>query len=125
MNSKSKSNETVKSIFKASLVGILAVVFTVIPFEQFFGISFAEFGGSMPTAYLVPLFLIYVAMALVLAKMKENLYVSKRGAFFKSLPSTTASFPFCLHSKGKSTCPIFPSSNPWLANLSWLWLSFL
>jgi hypothetical protein len=35
----------------------------------------------MPTLYLFPLFLIYVAIALVFAKMKKKLYVSKRGAF--------------------------------------------
>ena len=82
MNRERTFNEIVKNILKASLVGILAVVFTVIPFEQFFGISLEEFGGGMPTVYLVPLFLIYTAIAFVLAKMKKNLDVSKRGTFF-------------------------------------------
>jgi hypothetical protein len=86
MRSERIFNETVKNIFKTSLVGILAVVITVIPFEQlitqFFGISFDEFGGGMPTLYLFPLFLIYTAMAFVLAKMKKKLNVTKRGAFF-------------------------------------------
>jgi len=58
------------------------VVFSVIPFEQIFGISIDEFRGGMPTLYLFPLFLIYTAIALILAKMKKNLNVSKRGAFF-------------------------------------------
>ena len=78
-------NKTISNVFKASLVGILAVVITAIPFEQFIaqfaGISYEEFRGGMPTLYLFPLFLIYTAIALVFAKMKENLYISKRGAF--------------------------------------------
>jgi hypothetical protein len=78
-------NKTISNIFKASLVGILAVVISAIPFEQFIaqfaGISYEVFRGGMPTLYLFPLFLIYTAIALVFAKMKENLYISKRGAF--------------------------------------------
>jgi hypothetical protein len=78
-------NKTIGDIFKASLIGILAVIITVIPFEQFIsqivGVSYAEFRGGMPTLYLFPLFLIYAAIAFVFAKMKKNLYVSKRGAF--------------------------------------------
>ena len=85
MSKESMFNETISNIFKASLVGILVVVFYIIPFEQFIaqfvGISFDEFHGGMPTLYLFPLFLIYTAIALVLAKMKKNLNVSKRGAF--------------------------------------------
>ena len=82
MSREGTFNEIVKDILKASLVGILAVVFTIIPFEQFLGISFDEFGGGMPTVYFFPLFLIYTAIAFILAKMKKNLNVSKRGAFF-------------------------------------------
>ena len=82
---KNLSNNTLRDIFKASLVGILAVVLTIIPFEhfiaQFVGLSYEEFRGGMPTLYLFPLFLIYAAIALVFAKMKQKLYVSKRGAF--------------------------------------------
>jgi hypothetical protein len=78
-------NKTISDVFKASLVGILAVVITAIPFEQFIaqfaGLSYEEFRGGMPTLYLFPLFLIYAAIALVFAKMKENLFISKRGAF--------------------------------------------
>jgi hypothetical protein len=78
-------NKNISDIFKASLVGILAVVITGVPFEQFIaqvvGRSYEEFRGGMPTLYLFPLFLIYAAIALVFAKMKENLYISKRGAF--------------------------------------------
>lgn len=77
---------TNSNIFKASLVGILAVVYTVIPLDQFiaqlFRIPFEEFGEELPTLYLFPLFLIYTAIALVLARMKKNLNVSKRGAVF-------------------------------------------
>jgi hypothetical protein len=78
-------NKVFSDIFKASLVGILAVVITAIPFEQFIapslGISYEVFRGGMPALYLFPLFLIYAAIALVFAKMKKNLYISKRGAF--------------------------------------------
>ena len=78
-------NKTISDVFKASLVGILAVVITAVPFEQFIaqfaGLSYEEFRGGMPTLYLFPLFLIYAAIALVFAKMKENLFISKRGAF--------------------------------------------
>ena len=80
-----KIGKIFSDVFKASLVGMLAVLITVIPFEQFFaqiaGISYEEFRGGMPTLYLFPLFLIYAAIALVFAKMKNNLYISKRGAF--------------------------------------------
>jgi hypothetical protein len=86
MSKESKFNETIRNIFKASLVGILVVVITVIPFDQLiaqlFGIPFEKFGEKMPTLYLFPLFLIYTAIAFVLAMMKKNLNVSKRGAFF-------------------------------------------
>lgn len=78
-------SETTNDILKASLVGILAVVITIVPLEPFlaqlFGIRFDEFRGGMPTPYLLGWFLIYPAMALVLARMKRNLNVGKRGAF--------------------------------------------
>jgi len=74
-------NETISNILKASLVGILAVVYVVIPLEQFIA-QLEEFRGGMPTLYLFGWFLIYTAMAFVLAKMKKKLNVSKRGAFF-------------------------------------------
>lgn len=78
-------NKGVSDVLKASVVGMLAVLITAIPFEQFFaqiaGISYAEFRGGMPALYLFPLFLIYAAIALVFARMKKNLYISKRGAF--------------------------------------------
>ena len=84
-NKITESNETVRDILKASLVGILAVVITVIPFEQFVaqfaGLSYDEFRGGMPTLYLLPLFLIYAAIGLVLAKMKQNLNIGRSGAF--------------------------------------------
>ena len=79
-------NELIRNILKASLVGLLAVVITATPFEQFigqfFGITFNEFGGGMPNAYLFPLFLIYTAIALTLAHIKNHLNISQRGAFF-------------------------------------------
>ena len=105
-------NETLNNVFKASLVGILAVVITAVPFEQFiaqvFGISYEEFRGGMPTLYLFPLFLIYTAIALVFAKMKKNLYVSKRGAFL-----IIFAFHYCIVSflpelEGKIYLPDFP-----------------
>lgn len=78
-------SETANDILKASLVGILSVLITVVPLEPFlaqlFGIPFEEFRGGMPTPYLLGWFLIYAAMAFVLARMKRNLYVGKRGAF--------------------------------------------
>jgi len=77
---------TKSNIFKASLVGILVVVITIIPLDQFiarpFGIPVEELGERLPTLYLIPLFLIYTAIAFVLARMKKNLSVSKRGAVF-------------------------------------------
>jgi len=49
-------NETISDILKASLVGILVVVISVIPLEQIlaqlFGLPFEEFRGGMPTPYL-------------------------------------------------------------------------
>lgn len=78
-------NNTLSDLFKASLVGILAVVVTAVPFEQpiaqVAGVSYEEFRGGMPAPYLLPLFLIYAATVLVFARMKKNFYVSKRGAF--------------------------------------------
>jgi hypothetical protein len=71
---------TKNDIFKASLVGILVVVITIIPLDQLiaqlFGIPFEKFGAKMPTLYLFPLFLIYTAIAFLLARMKKNLNVS-------------------------------------------------
>ncbi|MFC1626873.1 hypothetical protein ACFL1P_01565 [Patescibacteria group bacterium] len=100
------------NLTKASLVGILAVVFTVTPFERLFfqalGMSFDEFGGGMPTLYLIPLFLIYTATAMVFARMKENLDVSKRGAFYIILAFhffITALLP---ELEGKIYLPDFP-----------------
>lgn len=47
-----KIDKTLSDVFKASLVGMLAVVITVIPFEQFIaqivGVSYTEFRGGMP-----------------------------------------------------------------------------
>lgn len=79
-------SETTNDILKASLVGILSVLITVIPLEPFlaqlFGLPFEEFRGGMPTLYLSGLFLIYTAIAFVLARMIKELNVSRRGAFF-------------------------------------------
>ena len=84
-NKFTETNETVKNLLKASLVGILAVVINVIPFEQFVaqfaGLSYAEFRGGMPTLYHLPLFLIYAVIGLVLARIKQNLNIGRRGAF--------------------------------------------
>ena len=80
MSKERMFNETISDILKASLVGILAVVYAVIPLEQLIA-QLEEFRGGMPTLYLFGWFLIYTAMAFVLAKMKKKLNVSKRGAF--------------------------------------------
>ena len=108
MSKERMFNETISNVFKASLVGILAVVYAVIPLERFFGISFDEFGGGMPTLYLFPLFLIYTAMALVLAKMKKNLNVSKRGAFFIIFAFYYFIVSFLPELEGKIYLPDFP-----------------
>lgn len=75
---------TSKDLFKAGLVGLLAVAMTAIPFERLLapvlGTPLGDVGERLPTPYLVPLFLIYVAMALVLATMKHKLYVGRRAA---------------------------------------------
>ncbi len=105
-------NETISNIFKASLVGILVVVIWVIPLEQFiaqlFGISFDKFGEGMPALYLFPLFLIYTAIALIFAKMKKNLNVSKRGAFFIIFAFDYAIAAFLPNLEGKIYLPDFP-----------------
>ena len=112
MNKESNLNETISNIFKASLVGILAVVITVIPFEQFIaqfiGTSYDEFRGGMPTLYLFPLFLIYAAIALVFAKMKKNPHVSKRGAFLIILAFHYFIVSFLPNLEGKIYLPDFP-----------------
>ena len=108
MSKERMFNETISNVFKASLVGILAVVYAVIPLERFFGISFDEFGGGMPTLYLFPLFLIYTAMALVLAKMKKNLNVSKREAFFIIFAFHYFITSFLPELEGKIYLPDFP-----------------
>ena len=76
---------TKSDLARASLVGILAVALTAISFEsllaQLLGMPFDDIGERLPAPYLAPLFLIYMAIALVLARMKDNLYVGRRGAF--------------------------------------------
>lgn len=74
-------NKNLKDILKSSLVGILAVIISIIPFERIFGVTF-EFFGTMPTIYLLPSFLIYTSAAFVYSKIKKNLKVSRQGAFF-------------------------------------------
>ena len=105
-------NRTVSNIFKASLVGILAVFYTFIPFEQFiaqfFGIAFYEFRGGMPTLYLFPLFLIYTAIAFILAEMKKNLNVGKREAVFFIFAFHYFIVSFLPSLEGKVYLPDFP-----------------
>lgn len=111
MSKERMFNETISNILKASLVGILVVVIYAVPFEQFIaqlGIPFEEFGGGMPTLYLFPLFLIYTAIALVLAKMKKNLNVSKRGAFFIIFAFHYFIVSFLPVLEGKIYLPDFP-----------------
>jgi hypothetical protein len=73
-------NKNLKDILKSSLIGLLAVIISAIPFEKIFGNS--ELFGAMPSIYLLPLFLIYTLAAFVYSKIKNNLKVSKHGAFF-------------------------------------------
>ncbi len=105
-------NKDVGDIFKASLVGMLAVLITAIPFEQFVaqivGVSYAEFRGGMPTLYLFPLFFIYAAIAFVFAKMKKNLYISKRGAFFVVFAFHYFILSFLPELEGEIYLPDFP-----------------
>lgn len=115
MNAETKEvtkSETTSNIFKASLVGILVVVITVIPLgqliAQLFGIPFEEFRGGMPTLYLFGWFLIYTAMAFVLARMKKKLNVSKRGAFFIIFTFHYFIVSFLPELEGKIYLPDFP-----------------
>ena len=111
MSKERMFNETISNILKASLVGILAVVYAIIPLEQFIaqlGIPFEEFGGGMPTLYLFGWFLIYTAIALVLARMKKNLNVSKRGAFFIIFTFHYFIVSFLPELEGKIYLPDFP-----------------
>jgi hypothetical protein len=112
MSKERMFNKTISNVFKASLVGILAVVISVVPFEQFIaqfvGISYEVFRGGMPTPYLFPLFLIYTAIALVFAKMKKNLYVSKRGAFLVIFAFHYFIVSFLPNLEGKIYLPDFP-----------------
>jgi hypothetical protein len=105
-------NRAVGDVLKASVVGMLAAVITAIPFEQFVvqfaGISYEEFRGGMPTLYLFPLFLIYAAIALVFAKMKKKLYVSKRGAFIIIFAFHYFIVSFLPDLEGKIYLPDFP-----------------
>jgi hypothetical protein len=107
-----KLNNAVSDVLKASMVGLLAVLITFIPFEQFVvqfaGISYEEFRGGMPTLYLFPLFLIYAAIALVFAKMKKNLYISKRGAFLIVLVFHYFIVSFLPDLEGKIYLPDYP-----------------
>ena len=115
MNAETKEvtkSETTSNIFKASLVGILVVVITVIPLgqliAQLFGIPFEEFRGGMPTLYLFGWFLIYTAMAFVLARMKKKLNVSKRGAFSIIFAFHYFIVSFLPELEGKIYLPDFP-----------------
>ena len=74
-------DKNLKDILKSSLVGLLAVIISIIPFAKIFGSS-SELSGVMPVSYLLPLFLIYTVIAFVYSKIKNNLKTSKQGAFF-------------------------------------------
>ena len=78
---ENRGNMIIIDIFKSSLVGILAVLLTVIPFEQFIaqfvGLSYEVFRGGMPTLYLFPLFLIYAAIALIFLSKYHDYQLQK------------------------------------------------
>jgi len=107
MSKERMFNETISDIFKASLVGILVVVYAVIPLEQILA-QLEEFRGGMPTLYLFGWFLIYTAMAFVLGRMKKKLNFSKRGAFFIIFAFHYAIAAFLPELEGKIYLPDFP-----------------
>jgi hypothetical protein len=112
MSKERMFNETISDIFKASLVGILVVVITVTPLDQFmsqlFGLPFEDFRGEIPTLYPIGWFLVYTAMAFVLARMKKNLNVSKRGAFLIVFAFHYFITSFLPELEGKIYLPDFP-----------------
>lgn len=71
-------NKNLKDIFKSSLVGLLAVIATIIELSI---LSLTDPFGAMPKIYLLPVFLIYTSVAFVYSRIKKNLEVSKLGAF--------------------------------------------
>ena len=101
-----------RALGTALLVGFVVVVISVIPLEQIlaqlFGIPFEVFRGGMPTVYLFPLFLVYAAIAFVLARMKTNLNVSKRGAFLIVFAFLFFITSFLPELEGKFYMPDFP-----------------
>ncbi len=75
---KAKMNKNLKDILKSSLVGLLAVIITIItPSIP----SITNLFGDMPKTYLLPIFLIYTLAAFVYSKIKKSLQVGRSGAF--------------------------------------------
>lgn len=76
-----KKNYLEHDIFKAGLVGLLAVAINLIPTERIFGVALTDF-GVMPTIYLLPMFFVYGLIALVFSGIKRNLNLDRNAAFF-------------------------------------------
>jgi len=68
------------NIFKASLVGLLAVIVHLIPLEKIVRITLGDL-GIMPKIYLIPMFFVYSLIALVFSNIKNNLNFGGKGAF--------------------------------------------
>jgi hypothetical protein len=75
-----KNKFITNDIFKSSLVGALAVLITLVPFDKLLGITSETF-GSLPNIYLIPIFVIYTAIAFIYSKIKNNLKVTRKVAF--------------------------------------------
>ncbi len=72
-------DKNLKDILKSSLVGLMAVIISVItPSIP----SITNLFGEMPKIYLILIFFIYTSIAFVYSRIKKNLKVSKQGAFF-------------------------------------------
>jgi hypothetical protein len=114
-------NEALSDILKASLVGILAVLISAIPFAQSIaqvaGLSYQEFRGGMPPPNLFPLFLIYAAITLLFAKMKRNLYVRKRIAFLSVFAFHYFIVSFLPELEGEIYLPGFPTVSAMISGL--------
>lgn len=112
MSGESVFNNPFGNIIRASLVGVLAVLITYLPFEQVFaqlvGASITEFRGGMPTLYIFPLFVIYTAIGYIFFKMKANLNASKRGAFIIIFAFHYFIVSFLPTLEGKIYLPDFP-----------------
>ena len=80
-------DKNIRDILKSSLVGILAVIIFIIPFEKIFGSS-TEVFGIMPTIYLLPIFLIYSVIGFVYSKKNSSSYPYSIANWCRSQPGS-------------------------------------